>query len=71
MGSISRLSIFAFTFLAICQLSGCQTQPKGTFCAVASPIRPSQETIDRLSDAEVAALLAHNKRGGKLCGWQP
>ena len=58
--------------IALCLLTaGCTTTPKGSFCAIASPIRPSQETIDRLSDAEVSALLAHNKRGGKLCGWKP
>lgn len=56
----------------LCLLTaGCTTAPKGTFCAIASPIRPSQQTIDNLSDTEVAALLAHNRRGGKLCGWKP
>jgi len=50
-------------------VAGCQTS-KGTFCAIASPIRPSQETIDKLTDAEVAALLRYNEKGGKLCGWR-
>lgn len=51
-------------------LAGCQTQPKGTFCAVASPIPLTQQTIDHLTDDEVTALLRHQRLGGKLCGWR-
>lgn len=51
-------------------LAGCQTT-KGTFCAVSSPIRISSKAVDALSDAEVAAVLAHNEKGAALCGWKP
>lgn len=57
--------------LAALLLAGCQTAPKGTFCALATAQRPSQEVIDKLSDEEVNALLRHNRLGGKLCGWRP
>lgn len=51
-------------------LVGCQTVPSGSFCQIAKPIRPSSATIDALSDAEVKALLSHNLKGAKLCGWR-
>lgn len=57
--------------LAALLLAGCQTAPKGTFCALAQAQRPSQEVIDKLTDEEVTALLRHNRLGGKLCGWRP
>ena len=44
---------------------------KGGFCAVSSPLRLSAAAVDALSDAEVKALLAHNRKGEKLCGWKP
>ncbi|BAV46399.1 Uncharacterized protein MLTONO_1496 [Mesorhizobium loti] len=49
---------------------GCTTV-KGGFCAVSSPLRLSAAAVDALSDAEVKALLAHNRKGEKLCGWKP
>ena len=55
----------ALLFLAACQHTG------GSFCSIAKPIRPAKETVDNLTDAEVAALLGHNKKGAKLCGWKP
>ena len=51
-------------------LAGCTT-PKGGFCAVASPLRLSAKAVDALSDDEARALLAHNRKGAKLCGWRP
>lgn len=51
-------------------LAGCTTV-KGGFCAVSGPLRLSAATVDALSDAEVKALLAHNRKGQKLCGWRP
>lgn len=51
-------------------LAGCQTNG-GQFCQISDPIRLSAETVDHLSDEEVAALLAHNAKGARLCGWQP
>lgn len=51
-------------------LAGCTTV-KGSFCAVSTPLRLSVGTVDALSDAEARALLAHNRKGVKLCGWRP
>lgn len=51
-------------------LAGCTTT-KGSFCQISSPIRLSGETVDHLSDAEVAAILAHNEKGAALCRWKP
>jgi hypothetical protein len=50
-------------------LTGCTTA-RGGFCAVASPIRLSAGAVDSLSDQEARTLLAHNRKGEKLCGWR-
>lgn len=55
---------------ALIALAGCATT-KGNFCAVASPQRPSVAAVDAMTDAQVKALLAHNRTGQKLCGWKP
>lgn len=60
----------AVALVALLALAACQT-PQGTFCDIAKPIRPSAETIDAMSDAEVAVALAHNKKGAAMCGWKP
>lgn len=49
-------------------LAGCQTT-KGNFCAIAQPQRPSQATINAMTDAEVAQALAALEKGKRLCGW--
>ncbi|TGV15842.1 hypothetical protein EN816_00905 [Mesorhizobium sp. M8A.F.Ca.ET.173.01.1.1] len=51
-------------------LAGCTTTG-GSFCAVEHPIRPTKAEVAALSDASVAAILAHNRKGQKLCGWKP
>ena len=51
-------------------ISGCTTA-RGGFCTVSSPLRLSAAAVDALSDAEVKALLVHNRKGEKLCGWKP
>lgn len=51
-------------------LAGCTTSG-GSFCAVGHPIRPTQAEVATLSGASVAAILAHNEKGRKLCGWRP
>lgn len=51
-------------------LAGC-TATGGSFCAVEHPIRPTKAEVATLSDATVAAILAHNEKGAKLCGWRP
>ncbi len=63
MGKVIALSL-------ILALVGCTTT-KGSFCTVAKAIRPSKETIEKLTDAEVAAILAHNRKLQKLCRVQP
>ena len=57
--------ILSLLFLAACQHAG------GSFCSVAKAIRPAKETVDKLTDAEVAAILAHNKKLASLCGVKP
>lgn len=47
------------------------TTAKGSFCQIAKPLRLSDAAVDALSDQEVVALLAHNLKGAKLCGWKP
>lgn len=61
-GLIATCAIFA--------LVGCNTT-SGSFCAIAKPIRPTQAEIAALSDAQVTAILEHNTKGMKLCGWRP
>lgn len=50
-------------------LAGCTTA-RGSFCTVAEPARLSASAVDALSDAQARALLAHNRKGEKLCGWK-
>lgn len=65
MGALKFCAFFALISLTACQHAG------GSFCAIAKPIRPSKETVAHLSDAEVAQILALNKKGQRLCGWRP
>ena len=55
---------------ALVAMAGC-TSVKGGFCAMSSPLRLSAGAVDALSDVEVKALLAHNRKGERLCGWKP
>lgn len=61
-----RLLIFA----ALLGLAGCQSST-GTFCALATPIRLSLPTITVMSPSDLRAVLAHNEKGRRLCGWTP
>lgn len=54
---------------ALLALSACQTT-SGSFCDIARPQRPSVAEIEAMSDARVADVLAHNRKGQKLCGWK-
>jgi len=47
------------------------TTSGGSFCAIAKPIRLTGQTITAMTDAEVAAVLAHNQKLQKLCGVKP
>jgi len=51
-------------------LTACQTGG-GSFCAIAKPMRPSHQAIAAMSDQEVNEILAHDRKGQKLCGWKP
>jgi hypothetical protein len=55
---------------ALIALAGCTTT-KGSFCDIARPLRPSAAAIDVMTDAQVKDLVAHNRKGAKLCGWRP
>lgn len=55
-------------FAVVTILAGCQSA-SGTFCAIAKPIHLTPQTVDAMTDAEVAAVLAHDERGERLCGW--
>jgi hypothetical protein len=54
----------------VAALAGCTTA-RGGFCATAAPMRLSARAVETLSDQEARALLAHNRKGEKLCGWRP
>ena len=57
------------TLAVLVVLSACAS-PQGSFCLVASPLRPSAATLAAMSNQEVSAMLAHNEKGSKLCGWK-
>ncbi|MBZ9986049.1 hypothetical protein LB572_02945 [Mesorhizobium sp. BH1-1-5] len=65
MGQVTALALM----LALA-LAGCSTAA-GSFCSVSSPARLSAAAVDQLTDAQARALLAHNRKGEKLCGWHP
>lgn len=67
MGPLTR----AVAVLALVALVACTTTPKGTFCQISDPIRLSPAAVAALSDAEVETILAHNRKGARLCGWKP
>ncbi|RUV86912.1 hypothetical protein EOA60_14080 [Mesorhizobium sp. M1A.F.Ca.IN.020.06.1.1] len=60
----------AIALVAILALGACTTTG-GSFCAVEHPIRPTKAEVATLSDATVASILAHNRKGQRLCGWKP
>jgi uncharacterized lipoprotein YajG len=61
---VAKVLILAALLLAGCQTSG------GTFCDIARPVRLSEQTIAVMTDAEVDAAVAHNRKGQKLCDWK-
>ncbi|KAB2656259.1 hypothetical protein F9K94_17300 [Brucella tritici] len=54
---------------AFCILSACAS-PQGSFCLVSAPMRPSPAALAAMTDREVSAMLSHNEKGAKLCGWK-
>ena len=61
---VARLILFTLL------LAGCTTT-RGSFCDIEHPTRLSPATIDAMTETEVAAALAHNRKGAALCGWKP
>lgn len=58
------------TLALMLALAGCTTA-KGSFCTIATPLRPSAETLAAMSDAEIRDMLQHNETGRRLCKWSP
>lgn len=56
--------------LLLATLAACAS-PQASFCTIATAMRPSAASLATMSDAEVDALLAHNLKGQRLCGWTP
>ena len=57
--------------IALCALlTGCQTY-SGSFCSIASPIRPEATDVALMSDSLANQILAQNEKGQALCGWRP
>lgn len=67
MGTLVRF----FALFAMISIAACTTTPSGSFCDIASPMRPSAAAVDAMTDEQVAAMLAHNNRGERLCSWRP
>ncbi|RUV19976.1 hypothetical protein [Mesorhizobium sp. M7A.F.Ca.MR.245.00.0.0] len=59
------------TLAAVLALAAGCTTMGGSFCEVEHPIRPTKADVAKLSDALVAEILAHNRKGQRLCGWRP
>lgn len=63
------LTIFAMSFAA----TGCAgiegPPPPPAFCSVATPIYPTGNDIDVMSDRLASDILLHNRIGRNLCGW--
>ena len=62
---VKTIALTGLLALAACNTTG------GTFCGVEHPIRPTKAEVATLSDTTVAAILAHNEKGQRLCGWKP
>lgn len=66
---LDRLAWLLMLLVFLAGLAACQTA-SGSFCAISKPIRLSSQSVDALTDQEVAAVLAHNERGQRLCHWK-
>lgn len=63
-----RLAAMLAACLLTISATGCASGP-GDACLPWQPIRPTAEDVDRMSDALVAQILAHNETGRAVCGW--
>ncbi len=68
-----RIGLAIVTLFVAAILVGCTTTggAGGAFCDTARPIRPTAETLNIMTDAEVEEALAHNRFGQQACGWRP
>ena len=62
-----RLSIFALTFLAVCQLAACQTV-KSSHCTAFDANPPSIAEIDVMTPERKARVLAELLKFERICG---
>lgn len=67
---IRDFAVWLLVLIAVLAGVAACTTTSGSFCAISHPVRLSQTAIDGLSDAEVASILAINKRGETLCHWK-
>ena len=56
----------ALVVMGLLALTGCQSS---NLCWD-KPIRPSQQALAALTDADVQDILEHNEKGAALCGWK-
>jgi hypothetical protein len=59
----------AIAWISFVTLAGCTTVA-GSFCVIEHPIRLTEAEVEMLSDPSITAILAHNEKGAKLCGWK-
>lgn len=50
--------------------TACASGP-ATDCAGFSPIRPTAQDVEVISEPLARGILAHNRFGQAHCGWQP
>ena len=70
--SAKKAMTLLIALLLTSAVSGCVNGPAiDAWCLIESPKRPSNAEIDRMNDAQVKGVLAHNEYGAKHCGWRP
>lgn len=68
---MGALRLVGASLIALCLTAGCSVTAKGSFCEISRPIRLTPETVNTLTDAQVAEILSHNQKGAALCRWRP
>lgn len=58
----------ALLLLAILSLTACASAGPDSLCVVESPIYLDRSDV--LTTPTLRAVIAHNERGAKLCGWK-
>ena len=67
MGALRGIRTFC-TICTFCTILAACTTTKGSYCAIADANRPSQATIDAMTDAEVERALVELEKLRRLCG---